>query len=273
MELQVRDESEWKIISYVQIAVYILATILVIVLLIQRFTSKARGVLIKQSFIFIFIFNHVKVAGAICMIVFFHQTKASEGLTIATYILNNASLGFLMKSVMPIAIRVCFDEFTVVKEDEWKLDQGTQKGTPQRNRIAHLMTLLVTAGIVTTVVGSACLTSDISTANSLFKASGLIFLAAVVIMTAVVLISLRKESEYGLVNKFLLVCSAFLLIRCIYSVVSAFAGMDIFSNPSKYVFLFGEYQYYCFIAFIEEILTNLTIISTTYYLAYKVMDF
>ncbi|CUM64864.1 uncharacterized protein PRCAT00002479001 [Priceomyces carsonii] len=272
MELQPKDQSEWKTISYVQIVIYVLTTALIIFLLIQKGTARARGVLIKQSFIFITIFNVVKIGGAICMIVFFHQTKASEGLTIATYILNNASLGFLMKAVMPIATRVCFDEINGIREAEMKLKEGKPRDTPQQNRIALFMGLLVTAGVITTVAGSITMTDDINTAEALFKASGLIFLAAIATMTAVVLLSLQKRNEYGLVNKFLLVCSAFLLIRCIYSVVSAFAGMDIFSNPSKYVFLFGDYQYYCFLAFIEEILTNFTILLTTYYLAHKIID-
>ena len=45
-------------------------------------------------------FSSFKIGGGICAIIQVDQDKPSTGLMIATYILDTASLGFLLKSIV-----------------------------------------------------------------------------------------------------------------------------------------------------------------------------
>lgn len=287
----VYSTKNWKIVSYVQIAFYVLIAIVDVFVILRfisarrnRNTSWGKGVnnIFKFYLIYFSLFIVFKIAGGVCAAILFHQDTFPLGLTIATFIFDSISLGILIKSVLPLIeyfldLRSDIVTGTVNLEEEYKLtEEGEAYERPEKGRYHpfKILTLILMGAVICSIVASSEMSSSPSTYKTCIKISAILFLVVVLIVTAILFftISFFSSSAYphaSIITQqaiILLIACPFLLIRVIYSILSAFSNSNIASStPGKFTLLFGDYVYYTFLGFIEECIIALIIIFSVFY--------
>lgn len=97
--------------------------------------------------------------------------------------------------------------------------------------------------------------------EALLKAAGFLFLAVTVISAFNAARLLRSGAKTQVI--LILVASAALVIRCVYTLVAAFGHFTIsLETSSKYTLYVGNYEYYCFMGLLEGILVVCTMLLT-----------
>mmetsp|Transcript_2269 Transcript_2269/g.2492 ORF Transcript_2269/g.2492 Transcript_2269/m.2492 type:complete len:287 (-) Transcript_2269:2251-3111(-) len=272
----VLNKTSWEIVAYVQVIFFAIMLIGLVVVVVQKWTKGNDRKIIRKFGGYFGLFTICKVAGGICGIILLHQSQYSSGLTMATYILDNISLGILIKCVLPfLELMVTEKDPEALQGNPFKYDNGSEdqkinfrntgigslvETTLKKNLPFRLLTLVILAAVICTIVGSSNISSDgNNSGTSPMKAGSILFLVLIVLMGALIIWGHSLNKDHQLMAKILLVSIIFYIIRSIYSILSSFAGIN-FENPSKYLLIFGQYQYYTFMGFLEECIISITLL-------------
>lgn len=286
--------NNWRILTYVQIAFYVVIAAVDIIQKIQVLKARRnaegsfeKGVsrIFRSYMIYASLFIICKVTGGICGAVLFNLDELNTNLLIATYVFDSVSLGFLIKTLLPI-IEFIVDKRSDILDGVVNLDpdvknEAEEVERPKKGRFHpfRILTLVLLAAVICTIVASSSMSDDIATYRACLKASALLFLSVVVIIIAflIYLIMFFKSANYPhsdiviQLASIILIATPFLLVRCVYSILSAFSNTNLFvGKASKYTLFYGDYVYYTFLAFVEECVAIIIIICTIYYFLQKV---
>lgn len=266
--------TDWEIVAYVQLIFFAIILITLVVMVVLKYSNMLDRKIITRFTAFFGVFGACKVAGAICGIILLHQSKLSTDLTIATYIFDNVSMGVLIRCVMPfVELMVTEPEPEKLKDNPFKYDNeskvlghgvGTLVNMNPRNMPFKLLTLLIVAAIICTVVGTTNIDSSSSGPNSPMRAGSILSLLSIIFMALLIIWRIRVSDEHKLTGKILLGSILFFIVRVSYSIVSSFAGVN-FDKPSKYLLIFGEYQYYTFMALMQECIISIILLINFYF--------
>ncbi|CAI5756344.1 unnamed protein product [Candida verbasci] len=193
-----------------------------------------------------------------------HLDNFNLGLYIATYIFDSISLGFLTRSVSSLLQHM-------IKEQNPELIQydtnSLEKGKPKEKLNFwpfRILTVVLLAAVIINIVGTSELSEGDTSSMPLIKASSILFLIGVVMIIALLVLVHLQSAQFSMIAKVLIAASVILIIRCIYSLLSAFHGIS-FSQPSKYMIYFGQYKYYTFLGFLPESLAGILILIAFWY--------
>lgn len=264
----VLNNTSWEIVAYVQVIFFAIMLIGLGAVVVHKWTKGTDRGIIKRFVGYFGLFTVCKVAGGICGIILLHQSQYSSGLTMATYILDNVSLGLLIKSVLPFLELMVTEKdpealvgnpfkYEMGSEDQTmdvrKVGLGTLVGTTlKKNLPFRVLTLVITAAVICTIVGATGINSNgKNSGSSPMKAGSILFLVVIILMAVLIAWGHSLNEDHRIMAKILLGSIAFFIVRAVYSILSSFAGIN-FENPSKFLLIFGEYQYYTFMALLEE---------------------
>ncbi|KRZ99522.1 uncharacterized protein AC631_04712 [Debaryomyces fabryi] len=194
----------------------------------------------------------------------------------ATYIFDNISLGVLIKCLLPfIELMITEKDPEQLQGNPFKYDTGSEdqkidirnvgigslvESTLKKNLPFRLLTSLILAAVICTIVGSTSISSDGNNSGSTpLKVGTILFLVLIVVMGVFIVWGHILNKDHQLMAKILLVSIVFYIIRAVYSILSSFAGIN-FENPSKYLMIFGKYQYYTFMGFLEECIISIILL-------------
>lgn len=283
----------WKALTYFQIGFYVLIAIVDLLQIIQVFKARSnvegsfeKGVtrIFRSYLIYSTLFVICKITGGVLGAVLLNLKTANTNVLIATYVFDSVSLGFLIKTFLPI-VEFVLDKRTDILNGVAGIDSDAKyQGEIERPKKGRyhpfrILTLVLLAAVICTIVASSSMSDNISTYRACLKASALLFLAVVIIMMAMVayLIKFFKTANYPhsdiviRLATIVLAATPFLIVRCVYSILSAFSNTNLFEGvPSKYTLFAGDYVYYTFIAFVEECVVIILIILTVWYFLNKV---
>lgn len=265
---------EWEIVSYVQIIFFVLLLGSFLVVLFVKPRNETNGKMIRVFSIYFGIFNLFKIVGGICALVLLHQSKAKVGLTIATYIFDTVSLGVLIKSLLPFVEAMTTDREQLAKFDEnpFKFEAGSNASVEvpvKKNLPFKLLTVVILVAVILSIVGASLLDSDPGTSRSTLKASSILYLVAILLMGALIVWGFTLNTEFSGSGRLLLVALLFFIVRASYSIISSFAGIS-FDSPSKYILLYGDWYYYCFLALLPECIIGVFLLVNCLWFLYNV---
>ncbi|KAG5417026.1 hypothetical protein I9W82_004659 [Candida metapsilosis] len=131
----------------------------------------------------------------------------------------------------------------------------------------RILTLVLIAAVVTNVIGTSQLDSNDSSSNSseqaLIKASAVLFVVGVVGLIAILTYISVTARHCAFISQLLIAALVILIIRCVYSLISAFHGID-FNSPSKYMLMVGLPKYYGCLALFPEIVADIILLVAYY---------
>ncbi|CAK7895012.1 hypothetical protein CAAN1_05S01112 [[Candida] anglica] len=290
--------SDWKILAYVQLVYFALFAIAFTISVIQILGVRRNAIstfdaginkIIKFYGLYFGLFILCKIAGGACAIVLYSLKTSNTNLYIATYVLDSVSISMLIKSFLPL-IEFLIDKRTEVLDHQHDIHNPDFKKSPDyelppkpKYHPFQVLTVLLLVGLILSIVASSSMdSSSASSYKTLLKASAFIFLAVILIITGILAFSVSFFSNSIYAHGYLLVSQAyilllampFMLIRVIYSLLSAFSGANILSgHPSKYTLLLGDYKYYTFMAFAEECIISIILLFSMYYFSKNVSRF
>ncbi|RLV82514.1 hypothetical protein JA9_003752 [Meyerozyma sp. JA9] len=282
--LPVPYASQWRVVSIVQVAYFAVILITFLTGLLVRI-FKVDAFLRKTIFtvsIYFTLFSSFKIAGGVCATLQVDQKTPSEGLMIATYILDTTSLGFLLKTIVNYLDYMMFPrspagpdngenpdfQETEIGFSHRKDSEGSSvdlKPTDPKKKLSRfhpfrLTTLVITVAIVLSIVGASKMSSGSGGSNSgtYFKVSSLLFLIALISSSGLLFWVYLQRPTFRTGVTIIMFSLVFYLVRIIYSIVSSFTGIDISSTSfNKFTLIFGDYKYYTFMAFLMESLIAL----------------
>ncbi len=252
----------WEIIGAIQVAFYVIITLITVypsVGLIRN-RSPFRWFFIRYTILML-----SKITGGILLIIY-KNNYTNVNLAVATSVLNSISLAFL---TMLLAFSTRFAE-TYRNPEQNKKNGGflgiyglIHADYTKSASWDNLLEKLTFVTMILNIVGNSMVGSDRATSKPIQEAGSIIYLVCLVLIGALVFHKIMKEKrqadqEYGFILGVLTICAIlliFILIRMIYGVCYAFTfNVDgtYTTNVSKFTFLFGDWKYYAFIAFIEE---------------------
>lgn len=164
-------------------------------------------------------------------------------------------VGVLLKSAFPfvkcmLKKDVKNDEEMYTKQSKWPEMEGAPKLVAKYLLGPfEVLTLFVLVSIILSIVGSSQLASGGSLTEN--KVSSLMFLAATLVLAAIVIYVNFNNPQYVLPARLLMATCLLLVIRCLYSIVAVFHNLS-FTNPSKYSLMFGDYKYFTFLSLMME---------------------
>lgn len=256
--------NEWKIVSYVQLVWFIIVLLWcgLITLVYFRRPQHKKAMFTFVGFFTVFCLLKV-VGGALGVVT---VSSFTTGKYIGTYICDSTALGLLTRAIFP------FVETMLKNERNEKLSYKLLDSIPTRGALGRLnlhpfaiLTLVVLVAVILSIVGSSQLASESldSTSNIgvYFKVSGLLFLGAAIIILGILGWIFATKPRFHAAVFLLLASAIFLIIRCIYSVLSAFKGIS-FIHPSQYALLYGDFKYYTFLAFMMEAFVSVLYLIT-----------
>lgn len=126
----------------------------------------------------------------------------------------------------------------------------------------RLVTLLILAAVVLSAVGYSLLSNDtsMSTAQNLVRAAAVLFLIGTLALIASLVYIWSHGAESLVVAPLLIAALVVLIVRCSYSLLTAFHGIH-FNEPSKYMLIFGDYKYYTFLGLLTEGIANVLMLA------------
>jgi MFS family permease len=263
--MKVNQFDQWQIVSYVQI-IWFTALAIVNIVLISMFHNKVQNR--KQLWMFSGYFGGftlAKMLGGILGLVFLHKSEYDQGLYIAVYVFDSVSLGVLLKSAFPfvkcmLKKDVKNDEEMYTKPSKWPEMNGAPKLIAKYLLgPLEVLTLFVLIAIILSIVGSSQMASGGSLTEN--KVSSLMFLAATLVLAAIVIYVNFNNPHYVLPARLLLAVSGLLVIRCLYAIVAVFHNLS-FTNPSKYSLMFGDYKYFTFLSLMMECVIGVILLFT-----------
>lgn len=131
----------------------------------------------------------------------------------------------------------------------------------------RILTLILIAAVITNIIGTSQLESDDLSSNSteqtLIKVSAVLFVVGVAGLIAVLTYISVTAEHCAFISQLLIAALVVLIVRCIYSLVSAFHGIN-FSSPSKYILMFGMPKYYGCLALLPEIISDIILVVAYY---------
>lgn len=250
---------------------------------ISRVDATLRKNLFVVTFFFT-MFSSFKIGGGICAIIQVDQDKPSIGLMIATYILDTASLGFLLKSILNYLDYMMFprpssssnggilgifkksgsdfEEVRITNRKDSDTSTEDLRPTDPKKDLSkfhpfRLTTVVITVAIILSIVG-ACEMSDGSTggsAETYFRVSSLLFLATLISIFGLLVYIYFQQPSFKSGIRIIMFSLVFYLVRIIYSIVLSFTGINISSTSfNKFTLIFGDYKYYTFMGFLMELL-------------------
>lgn len=272
----VLNTTSWEIVAYVQVIFFAIMLIGLGAVVVLKWTKGTDRGIIKKFVGYFGLFTVFKVAGGICGIILLHQSQYSSGLTMATYILDNISLGLLIKSVLPfLELMVTEKDPKALVGNPFKYETGSEdqtmdvrkmglgtlvETTLKKNLPFRVLTLVITAAVICTIVGATGINSSgKNSGSSPMKAGSILFLVVIILMAILIAWGHSLNADHRTMAKILLGSIAFFITRAVYSILSSFAGID-FENPSKFLLIFGEYQYYTFMGFLEECIISIILL-------------
>lgn len=131
----------------------------------------------------------------------------------------------------------------------------------------RILTIVLIAAVITNVIGTSQLDSDDSSSNTteqaLIKASAVLFVVGVVGLIAVLTYISVTAKHCAFISQLLIAALVILIIRCVYSLISAFHGIN-FNSPSMYILMFGLPKYYGCLALFPEIVADIILLVAYY---------
>ncbi|KAK6454720.1 uncharacterized protein RJT20DRAFT_60620 [Scheffersomyces xylosifermentans] len=253
---------QWEAVFYVQLIWFALLVVGSLLLILINFSHLFLAGL-KGFAIYFSLFCALKTAGGICSVIFLHGSTMSEGVFIASYIFNSVSLGVLTKSMFPFLEKMMKGDPTLDEKVEQRplLHFNGSPITPLR-----ILTLLLTVAIITSIVGATGISSTpvSSTTTTMFKVSAVLFTVGVLAMAACLVYVGYKYSYYSKICWILFISVPLLIVRCSYSLASAFHGIN-FSSPSQFMIIFGDYKYYAFMSLLTEGIIGVIYLGTFFW--------
>ncbi|MCJ1452180.1 hypothetical protein MMC28_002522 [Mycoblastus sanguinarius] len=226
-------------VAILQLAVYAPCLIFVILLNIRHGFSRSSG------WFFLIVFTLLRIVGAICRLV--SITHPSTGVITAAIVCNNIGLSPLTLLLLGLLARV--NDFTTRQPFPTLLFRG--------------LALFSLIGFILGIVGGTKLSVSSNgtfTINPMAKVATIIFL---VVLLAVIFILCILAAHISRVEKgerrillAVAICSPFVLVRLIYSVIGNFDSNDKSFNSS-----FGNITIYLCMAVLEEIAVVITCIA------------
>ncbi|KAI5953893.1 hypothetical protein CANMA_004732 [Candida margitis] len=303
MNTYLQHAEGWKAVSGAQLGLFVLAIAAFITITFIQIRKGFKIKTILPFFILMIIFNGVKIAGGIVGLVFLENKKFNNSLFIATYICDSISLGFVSRAISSLVQGIIETKmenpqerndnndtdsgsndsarhFTKGPEDEESAtyfksnDASTNprsillsKGRDLKKAPFRIVTLILLAAVITNIIGTSNLdngdSSSDSTVESLIKASAVLFIVGVVCLIVVLAYISVKASHCALISQLLIAALVVLIVRCVYSLISAFHGIN-FASPSKYILMFGMPKYYGCLALLPEIVSNIILLVAYY---------
>ena len=299
MDLQ--HTNGWKAISGSQLGLFVLAIGAFICITVIQVRKGFKIKTILPFFILMIIFNGVKIVGGILGLVFLGNDHFNNGLFIATYICDSISLGFITRAISSLVQDVMTKKLQtpVGGDDNDVIDsdsdtngsiRGFTKG-PEDEESAHhhnvsevsispfsrvenlkkapfkILTVVLIAAVMTNIIGTSQLESDGLSSNSteqtLIKVSAVLFVVGVVGLIAVLVHISITASHCACIAQILIAALVVLIVRCVYSLLSAFHGIN-FNSPSEYILMFGKPKFYGCLALYPEILANIILLIAHY---------
>lgn len=265
----VLNNTNWEIVGYVQLVFFVAILLALVVMVVNKWRTPIDRRIVKKFAGFFGFFALFNIIGAICGIILLHMSHPSTGLTIATYVFDNISLGLLIKSVLPFVELMVTEEGTGgTRGDPFTYEMGCEDQKlakhveilkKPKNAPFWILTLLITAAVICTIVGSSSISSN-SGPSSPMKAGSILFLVSIICIAILIIWRLSLSNVHRLTGRILLGSIIFLIVRAVYSIITSFAGVD-FEKPSKFLLIFGQYEYYTFMAFMQECIISLILLA------------
>ncbi|CAK9440460.1 uncharacterized protein LODBEIA_P45600 [Lodderomyces beijingensis] len=286
--MQVSFQSQWMVTSGFQLGIFIISALVFAAITTWQLKKGIQLKSITGFFVFMAVFHVFKIAGGVTGLVFLKSDKFNKGVFIATYIFDSISVGFLLRGVSSLVqhmlsqklranimgklaqptylgtrndeFELLGDETSVKKEisDAESTLEAQKKKDPLKNTPFRVVTIVLLAAVITSVVGTSSLTEGdtSSTAETLLRVSSVLFVVGDVLLVASLLYLWAQGEEYVRVAPLLILALLILLVRCAYSIVSAFHGVS-FDQPSRYMLMFGDYKYYAFMGLLVEAIADI----------------
>lgn len=253
--MKIQYFQEWQAVCIVQVVWFSILSVVLVVLVAASVSSVSNRKRFWTFCGYLGVFFVCKVVGGVLGLVFMHQHNFNENLYIATYVFDSISLGFMLKSMFPLISTMLrreklFEEEKVPQELKILLKYGP----------LDLLTLIVLVAVILSIVGSNMLASSDGNAVP-NKVSALLFLAATIVLAAIMLFINFDNPQYLVPARLLLLAAGILVIRCAYSILSTFNHLSLV-HYSKYSLIFGDYKYFTFLALMEEALVGVVLLLT-----------
>ncbi|KAI5957517.1 hypothetical protein KGF57_003211 [Candida theae] len=131
----------------------------------------------------------------------------------------------------------------------------------------RILTIVLLAAVITNIIGTSQLDSDDTSSNSteqtLIRVSAVLFVVGVAGLIAVLAYISITSAHCAFISQLLIAALVVLIVRCVYSLISAFHGIN-FSSPSKYILMFGMPKYYGCLALLPEIVADIILLVAFY---------
>ncbi|CCH42678.1 putative membrane protein [Wickerhamomyces ciferrii] len=278
----------WEILSAFEIGYYAVLLALVIYPSIKIFQIKSK---FRWFFIRFYILLLIKIIGGALTIAFIKDSNHSLGLGIGSSVLGVISSGIIVTSLIfiinfiesfdqPSKPKEKFKLFKLLKTGVSNLFKSKSNREPMNwNSLVDKLTL---ATIIINAVGSSYSSTDPSISKKLSETGSILYI--IVTLLIIVLIkqgfnSIQKSSQSTIHIKsykkqlltLVIINMPFLFIRMVYNICTSFSintsGQTYATRISKFTFLFGQWEYYTFMAFLEECIIMLifTLVSIWVY--------
>lgn len=250
----------WEIIGAIQVAFYVIISVITFypgVRLVKN-RSPFRPFFIRYTILML-----TKIIGGILLIIY-KNNYTNVNLAITTSVFNSVSLAFL---TILLAFSTRFAETYRNPEQTTKKNKGLSSlihaDYTKSASWDNLLEKLTLVAMILNIVGNSMVGSDRAASKPVQEAGSIIYLVCLVLIAALVFHKIMKEKrqaekEYGFILGVLTICAIlviFIFVRMIYAVCYAFTfNVDgtYTTHVSKFTYLFGDWKYYAFIAFIEE---------------------
>ncbi|KAI5951701.1 hypothetical protein KGF54_004776 [Candida jiufengensis] len=271
MNIQISHSTDWKVISIIQLAFFILLMISFVLITLVQIRKGISLTSIRGFFIFLIVFQLAKIVGGITGIILLDSSNFNQNVFIATYICDSISYGFITRGVSSLiqhmlntkdqdshqrTSNVSVSTFDMENqkfestESEYKIDEKQVK----KKSPFTIVTLILLAAVICNIVGMSNLsgsTAPDNTTETLIKTSAVLFLVGMILLILASIYLIIVSPNNKPTCTLLIVILLILIIRCIYSLLSAFHGVN-FNQPSQYMLIFGDSKYYGFLALLPE---------------------
>ncbi|RLV96548.1 hypothetical protein JA1_000082 [Spathaspora sp. JA1] len=256
--------NEWKIVTIVQLAIFLVCFIAFIIIAVHQF-NKHNGIQrIRMFLIGLTLFHLFKIMGAILGLVFIHQDTFNTNIFIPTYIFDTISMAMLTNAIKSLVEVMLLHQqkqnMPPPSYDPKYLENGHYEQQPTRPKKEKLnfppfkiLSLILLAAVILNIIGISQLSSGetTTTVKTLTKVSSVLFLAGVLLLIVLMVYIHGSGQDFEMVTKVLIGALIILIVRCSYTMASAFSGLS-FVHPNQFMIYFGHWQYYCFMGMVME---------------------
>ncbi|EGW30393.1 uncharacterized protein SPAPADRAFT_63243 [Spathaspora passalidarum NRRL Y-27907] len=256
--------NQWKIVTIVQLVIFLITFGAFITITVFQYRKHGGLRRVLMFCIGITIFHTFKIVGAILGLVLINQDEINTSLFIPTYIFDTISLAIITNAIKSLVQVMLLDQqkqnmpppsYTQKDIEIGQYNTSSNKKEKVNFRPFRILSVVLLAAIVLNIIGVSQLSGgDVtSTTEALTKASSVLFLVGVLLLIGTLVFVHASGDDFNLVAKILIAALVILIVRCSYTMASAFNGLD-FEHPNQFMIYFGHFQYYCFMGMLMELI-------------------